>query len=87
MDPAHTTLLVGVRYLIHLYTPLFYRPFYFMLIGLGRSLGYAVQEKETEDLIFSVHDIAGDVTLGPFAINVGTKLVNKQSNSNTFEEP
>lgn len=87
MDPAGTAVLVAVGYFIHVCAPLFYRAFYSFLIGLGNRLGYAVQEEKTKDLIFSFHDTACYINLGTFAINGGTKLVNKQSNSNTFQEP
>ena len=87
MDPAHTTVLVGAGHFIHLYTALFYRAFYPVLIGLGSRLGYVVQKEKTKDLIFSFHDTAGFITLGHFTINTGTKLVNLQSNGNTFQKP
>ncbi|MEO7307512.1 MAG: hypothetical protein ABIR78_02495 [Ferruginibacter sp.] len=87
MDPACTAVLAGVGYFIHLCAPLFHRAFYSFLIGMGSSLGYAVHQKETKGLIFSFHDTVAVITLGAFAVNTGTKLVNKQSNSNTFQEP
>ena len=87
MDPVRTDILVSAGHFIHLYAPFFYRAFYTVLNALGGGLGYALQEEKTKNFIFSFHDTAGFFTLGPFAIIAGTKLVNIQSNSNTFQEP
>ena len=87
MDPVRTDILVSAGRFIHLYASLFYRAFYTILNVLGGRLGYALQEEKAKDFIFSFHDTAGFFTLGPFAINAGTKLVNIQSNSNAFQEP
>ena len=87
MDPAYTDVLVGVGHFIHLYTPLFYRPFYSLLIDMGNRMGYALQKEKRKDRFLPFHDPVGFITLGTFTIDAGTKLVNIQSNCNTFEEP
>ena len=87
MDPARTAVLGSAGYFIHLYAPLFYGAFYCMLIGLGNRLGHVVPEEEAKDILLSFHDPAGHIPLGPFTINSSSKLVNKQSNRNTFQEP
>ena len=87
MDPAYTDVLVGVGHFIHLYTPLFYRPFYSLLIDMGNRMGYALQKEKRKDRFLPFHDPVGFITLGPLTINACTKLDHFKSNSNTFEEP
>jgi hypothetical protein len=87
MDPAHTAVLGSAGYFIHLYTPLFYRAFHSISIGMGSCLGYALQKEETKDLIFSFHDTAGYITLGYFKDHCSSELVNSKGNINTFQKP